>query len=75
MEEIDLTIARTGGTICLVRPKTVAGKDWLDETAPEDATFWGGALVLGHPRFIEGVMVAAHESGLSIALEPGLAAC
>ncbi len=53
------------GSLFLVRPNTAAGKGWLRETAPEDAQFMGEAMAV-EPRYVEGVVNAAQESGLSV---------
>jgi hypothetical protein len=53
------------GSIFLVRGNTQAGQDWLRETAPEDAQFMGDAMAV-EPRFVEGVVQAAEDAGLSV---------
>ena len=54
------------GSLALVAPETEAGSAWLRETAPEDALFYGGALVV-EPRYVDGVVAAAVDAGLGVA--------
>jgi hypothetical protein len=54
------------GSIMLVRPISDDGRAWLNETAPEDAQFFGGAMVV-EPRYIEGVIDAAQSAGMEVA--------
>ena len=53
------------GSLFLVWPMTDAGRDWLEKTAPEDAQFIAAAMVV-EPRYVEGVVVAAREDGLTV---------
>lgn len=52
------------GSLFLVRPNTRAGKNWLNETAPEDAQFLGSAMAV-EPRYVEGVREAAINDGIN----------
>lgn len=54
------------GTIFLVRPVTRAGSQWLADTKPDDAQFFGSAMAV-EPRYVEGVVNAAREAGLEVA--------
>lgn len=50
------------GSIVLVRPLGATSAQWLRETAPEDASFFGTALAV-EPRYIENVINAIIEAG------------
>jgi len=50
-------IVENHGTLCLIRPSDDSAADWLSETAPEDAQWWSGALVV-EPRYVSGVLEA-----------------
>jgi hypothetical protein len=50
------------GSIVLVRPLSRDGAQWLQDTAPEDAQFFGDALCV-EPRYIVGVCEAIIEVG------------
>jgi len=63
---LDLSV-EDHGSIILVRPGTPAGRKWLRDTAPEDAQFMCGALVV-ECRFLPGVLDAAASDGLSCSL-------
>lgn len=52
------------GSILLVRPLTDEAKEWLQNTAPEDAQFMGEAMAVEH-RYIDGVVDAARADGLT----------
>ena len=49
-------------SIYLFRPLTQAAREWLDETAPDDAQFFGEALVVEH-RYAENVAQVFYENG------------
>jgi len=53
------------GSIYLVRPLDKAAAQWLKDTAPSDAQFFGKALVV-EPRYLENVLnaIAEAEEGL-----------
>lgn len=36
------------GSIFLFRPQTEAGREWIDANVQDDATWFGGALVVEH---------------------------
>jgi hypothetical protein len=50
------------GTIVLVRPLSRDGAQWLQNTAPKDAQFFGDALCV-EPRYVNGVLGAIIEAG------------
>jgi hypothetical protein len=54
------------GSLFLVRPVTQTGVEWLGRTAPDDAQYFGNALVV-EPRYVAGVVAAAQEAGLEVA--------
>ncbi len=61
---IDLLI-EYHGPLCLLRPKTAAGSDWLNATAPEDAQFLGNAMAV-EPRYLDNVVQAAIDDGMEV---------
>jgi hypothetical protein len=50
------------GSIYLFRPLTKEAREWLDETAPDDAQFVGVALVVEH-RYAEHVAEVFKDNG------------
>lgn len=50
------------GSIWLLRPLDNAAKEWLSETAPSDAQFFGDALAI-EPRYVDGVVDAFTSVG------------
>ena len=65
MSRADLTVVNHG-SIFTVIPQTKPGHQWLQDTAPEDAQFFGAGMVV-EPRYVEGVVNAAREAGLEVA--------
>jgi hypothetical protein len=61
--KIDFSI-EDHGSIVLIRPLNPVGAQWLKDTAPEEAQFYGGALVV-EPRYVGGVLQAIDDAGLS----------
>lgn len=59
-------IVWNGGSLMMVRPVSDAGKEWLDQTAPDDAQFLGDSMAVEW-RYIEGVVNAARDAGLEVA--------
>lgn len=49
-------------SIILFRPLDATAREWLHETAPEEAQFFGGALVV-EPRYQDGVTAAFLDAG------------
>lgn len=60
----DLKIAG-GGSVYLVIPVSEAGREWIAETAPEDARFLGRGMAVEW-RYLDGVIEAAREAGLEV---------
>lgn len=60
-------VVENQGSIVLFRPLTEAGKEFLGRTAPDDAQFFGGAMVV-EPRYVSGVVSAIESEGLSVIL-------
>jgi hypothetical protein len=54
-----------GGTVYLLRPVSPTGAAWVDEHIPEDATWFGGAVVVEH-RYIRDIVVGAVTDGLRV---------
>jgi hypothetical protein len=61
-------LVRNEGTLVLLRPTTDAAATWLRESTPEDATWWGGALVV-EPRYVESILFGAADEGFTIGPE------
>jgi hypothetical protein len=51
-------------TVFLVWPLTDEAADWLHATAPEDAIFFNGALVVEH-RYASDVLFAVYKAGFT----------
>lgn len=54
-----------GQTVAAVRGMTDEARAWLHRTAPPDALWYGGRLAV-EPRYLEYVIAAAVDAGLSI---------
>lgn len=65
VEELTMFRVENHGSIVLVRPETEGEHEWLEQTAPEDAQWWGDALVV-EPRYVAGVLEAARNDGFDI---------
>lgn len=50
------------GSIWLLRPLDAAAREWLRETAPEEAQFMSDALAI-EPRYVDGVVEAFTDAG------------
>lgn len=50
------------GSLWLARPMDDAARQWLKETAPEEAQFFGDALAM-EPRYVEGFENAVVDAG------------
>jgi hypothetical protein len=61
---VDLKV-ENHGSIFLLRSMTEIGRDWLTEHIPDDATTWGGAIVVEH-RFIADIVAGAQADGLNV---------
>jgi hypothetical protein len=53
------------GSVVLVRPLSAKAKDWLLETAPEHAQFFGDALVCEH-RYVDDLASVIQNEGMTI---------
>lgn len=53
------------GTIFLVRPLSQRANAWIGEHVPEDAMFFGGALVVEH-RYVESIVAAIMDEGMQV---------
>jgi hypothetical protein len=51
------------GSICVVTGITEAGRQWLDDHTPEDATRWCGGVVV-EPRYLDDLLCGMDEDGL-----------
>lgn len=53
------------GTIFLFTPLTQAAKDWIAEHIPDDATYFGKALVVVEHRYAADIAVGIIAAGLT----------
>lgn len=53
------------GSVFLLRPTTIAGKEWVRDFIPEDAPRWGHAVVVEH-RFISDLVEGIAADGLEV---------
>ena len=53
------------GSIFLLRPVSDAGLEWISEHIPEDAQFFGNAVVVEH-RYIGAIVQGAQDDGLVV---------
>jgi hypothetical protein len=53
------------GSLFLLRPLSDVANDWLTEHTPDDAQWFGGALVVEH-RYVEDIVMGAREEGLEV---------
>jgi len=51
------------GTLVLLVGNTPAAREWIEAHAPDDASWWAGALVM-EPRYVEFWLERAREAGL-----------
>jgi hypothetical protein len=54
-----------GGTVYLLWPVTRAAHSWVEEHLPDDATWFGGAVVVEH-RYIGPIIGGAIRDGLVV---------
>jgi len=59
-------LLRLHGSVNLVVAVTPAGQEWLDHNVPEDALWFGHALVV-QPRYTGALIEGAENDGLEIA--------
>lgn len=60
----DFSIHNHGSLFTFV-PLNDNAQDWMARTAPEDAQFFGGGLVV-EPRFVQGVINAIEADGMTV---------
>lgn len=53
------------GSIILLRPVSSAAKEWIDEHIPEDAQYFGNAVVV-EPRYIADIVQGIQNDGLAV---------
>jgi hypothetical protein len=53
------------GSLYLMWPQTDSAQEWIDEHIPEDAQWFGSALVI-EPRYVEDVAHGMMEDGLRL---------
>jgi len=53
------------GSVFLLRPVTPAASDWISEHIPDDAQFFGDAIVVEH-RYIWAILAGLQEDGLVV---------
>lgn len=53
------------GSLCLFRPQNADAKEWLLETAPEDAQFFGDAIACEH-RYVSDMISVIEQEGMSV---------
>jgi len=56
---------RNHGSIWLAQPLTAAAGDWIAEHIPEDAQYWGDAVVI-EPRYVAAIAEGMANDGLEI---------
>ena len=54
------------GNIFLLRPRTRSANVWVREHIPDDAQFFGNAVVVEH-RYIADIIVGIRNAGLGVA--------
>lgn len=59
----DFTLA-AHGSICLLRPVTLEATAWVTENIPDDAQWFGGAVVV-EPRFVGPLIDGIVNDGLT----------
>lgn len=53
------------GSVSLMFHMTPAGRDWIKEHTPEDASTWGHAIVV-EPRYVQDIVNGATVDGLAV---------
>jgi hypothetical protein len=54
------------GSICLLRPYTLRGDEWLNDHLPEDAPMHGNAFAV-EPGYVLPIIEGAEDDGLTVA--------
>jgi hypothetical protein len=55
------------GSVCLLTPLTETAHDWASEHLPEDAMRWGQCSFVIEPRYVQAIVDALLEDGLTMA--------
>ena len=58
-------IVHGGGTVYLLRPVSIAGETWIADHIAQDATWFGGGVVVEH-RYIREIVEGAVADGLRV---------
>ena len=58
-------VVKNEGSIFILRPVSTAAKDWANEHIPEDATHFGGGIVVEH-RYIQDIIDGIKGDGLTV---------
>lgn len=53
------------GSITLLRPRNQAARDWIGEFLPDDAMWFGDAVVI-EPRYAAPILDGIERDGLSV---------
>lgn len=53
------------GSIVLVTPRSAAAREWLAAYLPDDATWFGGAVVV-EPRYVADIVDGMRAAGLRV---------
>jgi hypothetical protein len=52
--------------ICLIRPMTRAGQQWLEENVGDDDTIYFGNAVVCEPRYVGAIIDGAKQVGMVV---------
>ena len=58
-------LVRNEGSIFMVNPMTPAAKEWISEHIPDDAQYFGRALIVEH-RYIDDIIEGMRGDGLMV---------
>lgn len=53
------------GSICILTPLDDVAQEWVEEHIPDDATTWGGGIVI-EPRYVQPILDGIAEAGLEV---------
>lgn len=53
------------GSLCVLIPMTRAAARWLSDNIGEDATTWGGGVVI-EPRYVDDILLGIDDDGLTV---------
>ena len=62
--EFDFTL-QNHGSLCILTPLSEAGRDWAENSLPEDAMRWCGGIVI-EPRYVGDIVDGILGDGLTI---------